>query len=740
MEQRQAWLEDRARLLEVAAELGAVGRETVRLADLLLARALADRQGLLDALTPADLRSSLAEVALLPLPRFSRSKQLQRDAVDAALACAVHPVDESLFHAWSESSQSADPGRKGRGAFSTPPALGNSLACAALRDTITTLGRPPVALDPSAGHGALLLAVLEALLACGTPAADAAACLHGVELDPHARELCCLFLWLKLDRREILLSEIANRVVLGNALTAHWSAEVDSPAPAGGGKSASPSEFEWESSFPAAFAEGGFDLVIANPPWESLRYCSPSESDAWQERERTRARLSTEGDSGRGLPPLYSAQGRGDRNLYKGFAELFPHLLCGGGRLAALLPGAFSSDFGMQSIRQLYLERMDIERWTGFENLAGYFPIDSRYKFGVLVAKRSETGTSSFQVKFMAKGGDEAVEGAGHLDLTRSMIAKLGGSSKMFPEIGDREEMAILERACDRGTRFFDPEGPFGAVGYRRELDLTVDRRAGRFVHLQEGLDRGFRVRHDGTWSNGAETLVPLIEGRMVTAWDFFEKSWISGKGRSARWETNEMTLTGCQPQFLTPPLDSRECRLAICDVTSSTNTRTMRATWVPSWPCGNTAPVLSAPDPTRTLALLAVLNSMTFDWLLRRLAAGLHLNRFYLEAMPLPHLAEPDLAALASFAAGKMLSAGRCKRLAAAQRAGLEGVAAPTSAPSAGMVEAFVADGYGLHAGHLRRIMDSSKDDRKGLWRFFAANPDAAETAKEGIELLAAA
>lgn len=738
MAQPQAWFEDRTRLLEAAAELDTVGRDTVRLADLLLARAIADRLGLGGTLTQASLRSSLSELALMPLPRFSRSKRLQEEAVDAAHSCASHAVDRDLFHAWSESSQSSDPSRKGRGAFSTPPALSKALASVALRNAIATLGRPPVALDPSAGHGALLLAVLDALLASGTPAEDAAACLHGVELDPHARELCCLFLWLKLNRRDIPLGEIASRVVLGNALTARWSAEAN-PLPPGGVETAVATQFDWETTFPAAFAEGGFDLVVANPPWESLRHCGPAESDEWQERERTRARLSTESDSGRGLPPLYSAQGRGDRNLYKGFAELFPHLLCGGGRLVALLPGAFSSDLGMQSIRQLYLERMKIERWTGFENLAGYFPIDSRYKFGVLVAERSEAGTSSFQVKFMAKGGAEAAEEAGHLDLTRGMIAKIGGSSRMFPEVSDREEMAILERACDRGTPFFDPQGSFGAVGYRRELDLTLDRKAGRFIHLEEGLERGFRPRRDGRWSDGEETLVPLIEGRMVTAWDFFEKSWISGRGRSARWEVNASGLGKCQPQFLAAPLESPECRLAICDVTSSTNTRTMRATWVPSWPCGNTAPVLSAVDPSHTLALLAVLNSMTFDWVLRRLAAGLHLNRFYLEAMPLPRVTDAEAAALAGFAASSMLATGRCKSLAAADRAGLE-AAAPASPPSAGRIEAVVATGYGLHAGHLRRIMDSSTNDRKGLWRFFAANPEAVETAREGIDLLAAA
>jgi Eco57I restriction-modification methylase len=741
MDGRRSWDDDRSRLLAAAARLGGDGRDAVRLADLLLARVVAAELGLLDetTLTPTRIASSLAEIALHPLPQLSRNQALQRAALEACRACAANLESDNFFELWSESSQSNDPGRKGRGAFSTPPSLGRVLASTALRDVGASRAQRLRALDPSAGHGALLLALLDGLLERGIPAEGAARCLYGVELDPHARELCCIVLWLRLASRRVSLTDVAARILLGNALTAGWETK-DLPARSlVAGDAPHARGFAWQEAFPDAFAAGGFDLVIANPPWESLRACHPAELDAWQQREETRERLSTEADSGRGLPPLYSAQGRGDRNLCKGFAELFPHLLRDGGRLVALLPGAFSSDLGMQPLRQFYLDRMDVERWTGFENRVGYFPIDSRYKFGLLVANRRETGTASLQVRFMASQGEEATDASGHLELTRSLIEKLGGASKMFPEVSDDCEVAILKLACGHGCPFFDPDGSFGPISYHREVDLTLDRKGGRFVHVGHAAGEGFRPTGKGTWSDGREVLTPLIEGRMVTAWDFFEKSWVSGQGRSARWRVNELGLQHCQPQFLSRPTETDACRLAICDVTSSTNTRTMRASWVPSWLCGNTAPVLTAGSPTQALALLAVLNSMTFDWLLRRFAAGLHLNRFYLEAMPLPQLNSIELEELAGFAATRMLSGERCRDLAGRERAALERELGETT-PLAGRVEAVVARGYGLGAAHLRQVMDAGVDDRKGLWRFFAANPEAIEIAREGIELLAAA
>lgn len=741
MSAHQGWSEDRLRLLAAAAELGVTDRDTIRVADLLLARVLAARLGLLAELGPvARLADDLAEVALFPLPRLARGRARRTAAVDAAASCASHMEEEDLFHVWSESSQAGDPGRKGRGAFSTPPTLARVIAEAALEGWDRS-GEAPLAIDPSAGHGALLLSLFDALRVREVEPERAVRCLHGVELDPHARELCCLILWLRAASREIGLADVASQIVLGNALTAVWLAEGPRSSPIGSGAVSRPSDaFAWETVFPRAFVAGGFDLVVANPPWDSLRHFHSADPDDWIQRDATRALLSTRSETGRGLPQLFSAQGRGDRNLYKGFVELFPHLLALGGRLVALLPGAFCSDFGMQDARRLYLQQMELKRWTSFENLAHHFPIDGRYKFGILVGTRSEAGTSSVQVRFMAREADEACDRRSHLKLSRGQIRKLGGRSEMFPEVTSRPELAVLERAVDHGSRFFDGEGSFGQIEYRRELDLTVDRKAGQFIHVRQGRRKGFRALSNGEWSDGSETLVPLIEGRMISSWDFFEKSWMEGRGRSARWRVNETTVGLCRPQFLVRPLASSLCRLAICDVTSATNTRTMRASWVPSWPCGNTAPVLSGEDPLRTLALLAVLNSMTFDWILRRLAAGLHLNRFYLEAMPLPTISTAELTGLAAFAATSMLEGKRCRSLARREVADLRRAAAAATSPSASEVEVLVADGYGLDPPHLRRVLDASPADRKGLWRYYAAVPEAERVAAESIRLLEAA
>jgi hypothetical protein len=737
MAEASPWCRDRARLVQAAAELCGEGdRRATRVADLILARVLGERLGLIEKqLKPSRLEHGLDELALAPVPPLREDEAVRDEAISAALHCAIHLEAGDAFHLWSESSQAEDPGRKGRGAFSTPPAFAEVMVAGALASHDWDTGLPAV-LDPSVGHGALLLPLVSALLERGHAPRDVVQSIHGVELDPHARELCCLILWLRLADSGIALASLATRILVANALTARWEGETSQAVLLEKIDQATEA-FVWEDAFAAVFARGGFDIVLANPPWESLRTLRSTDVDEWQERDPTRSRLSEQALTGRGLPPLFSVQGAGDRNLFKGFVELFPHLLRVGGTLFALLPGAFSSDFGMKGARELYLEHMSIERWTGFENLGGYFPIDSRYKFGLLVARRDPNGTRRLRVRSMARDAREASSRRGHLSISKAQLAMIGGPTHMLPEVANRHELMILGRAFDQGSPFF-AEGSFGAIDYRRELDLTLDRKAGRFVHLAEARAAGFEPSPDGSWTDGLTRLVPLVEGRMVTSWDFFEKSWLSGSGRTAVWKRNQGPVGNCQPQFLAEPPAEENWRLAICDVTSATNTRTMRATWVPRWPCGNTAPVLVTQSAEGMLALAAVLNSMTFDWLLRRLASGLHLNRFYLEAMRLPLVDAEEVRKLARFAAMTMLS-GRAGSLPVAETEELQQVSSGPAVPAA-RIEAIVARGYGLEPADLRRMLDPESTDRKGLWRYFAAVPQAERVATESVQLLEAA
>ena len=77
--------------------------------------------------------------------------------------------------------------------------------------------------------------------------------IFGVDLDPKAVEIAQLNLLLQISERKQRLPLLQNNIKVGNSL-------IDDP-------STSDKAFKWEEEFPEILKEGGFDIVIGNPPY-----------------------------------------------------------------------------------------------------------------------------------------------------------------------------------------------------------------------------------------------------------------------------------------------------------------------------------------------------------------------------------------------------------------------------------------------------------------------------------------
>jgi hypothetical protein len=679
--------------------------DAVRLTNLGIVSALAYDVGLVGvrnnkkSWNARTLRNSLDEIALSPLPKLTKSEKswsaLAQSAKEAAsLLEAAGGPDQ-----WVAAFQAADSGQKTRGAYATPSSFAEGLARLTLRPFIGA-SAPPRIVDPSAGAGALLIAALKVL---GEGKSNSELCailyeIYGVEADAASRELCCLLLWLNAARARPSLRRIENNVVIDNAITRNW----------------------WASRLDI------FDALVMNPPWESLRHSvSGNDPDAIL-RSATIERLSMQKSVSPDLPPLFSAQGSGDRNLFKAFVELAPHLVRNSGRIGALIPAAFASDLGMAPLRARYFSQFQLESWTSFENLRRHFPIDCRYKFGVLIGTRSSLGTKSIAVRSFATDPKELE--SKHVILSKSMIARLGGAQLMLPELQDKEEAQVLSKMFEYGTPLFE-RGGMGKVFYQREVDLTLGKAANKFRRFD--AQPKLRRSEAGLFhSTNGMPFVPLVEGRMVGRYDIFQKSWVKGEGRTAQWEMNgARSLSECTPQFVAEPRAPVKFRVAICDVTSATNTRTVHATLVPeNWTCGNTAPVLLFESEKLALAGLAILNSLIFDWMARRIVGGLHLNRFYLATLVWPNLEGSAIERLSRLAAIMAKQSSRVPSCVAKsnyfKKTSDFVLSAEDYARTEADIEREVAIGFHLEQEMLRRILSADRSNRRGFWRYFSANP----------------
>ncbi|MFH1296485.1 MAG: hypothetical protein ABIJ04_04330 [Bacteroidota bacterium] len=78
--------------------------------------------------------------------------------------------------------------------------------------------------------------------------------IYGVDLNEESVEIAKLSLWLRTAKKGRKLNTLSNNIKCGNSL-------IDDPAVAG------EKAFNWQQEFPEIFANGGFDVVIGNPPY-----------------------------------------------------------------------------------------------------------------------------------------------------------------------------------------------------------------------------------------------------------------------------------------------------------------------------------------------------------------------------------------------------------------------------------------------------------------------------------------
>ena len=88
--------------------------------------------------------------------------------------------------------------------------------------------------------------------------------IFGVDLNKESVEITKLSLWLKTANKNKTLASLENNIKCGNSL-------IDDAEIAG------ELAFDWEKEFPQVFENGGFDIVVGNPPYVDIKSLNPVE-------------------------------------------------------------------------------------------------------------------------------------------------------------------------------------------------------------------------------------------------------------------------------------------------------------------------------------------------------------------------------------------------------------------------------------------------------------------------------
>lgn len=437
--------------------------------------------------------------------------------------------------------------------------------------------------------------------------------------------------------------------------------------------------FHWHLAFPEVFHvpagdevaaneaagwTGGFDVVLGNPPWETLSpdakeffstyapeirtqdrtgqaatierlSADPHIAERWAlHRRRLYGTVHFLKESGRYRMYAPGSLGKGDFNVYRMFVEAALTFTRPGGYAAQIVPEGLYNGANCMAIRQHLFTRCELQVLFGFENAreVWFEGIDSRTKFAVYAA-RVGGSTEEFRAAFNIRTLEHLarVRTGDGIRMPVDMVREFSPDALAVMEFQEQRQVEIAAKLYARWPKFGDESVGGPIRRYMAEIHMGGD-------------------RHLFTEDAGG---IPVYEGRMVAQYDHRAKGYRSGRGRAATWEDLAFAAPGksIQPQWYIPAENipekardrSQQYRVGFCDVASPTNERTLVATLLPPGViAGHSVPTFTFPQGHEAayLVWLAVANSFVMDYV-ARMKVSLHMTFTTLDSLPFPRL--PD-------------------------------------------------------------------------------------------------
>ncbi|WP_241160628.1 Eco57I restriction-modification methylase domain-containing protein [Pseudomonas chlororaphis] len=481
--------------------------------------------------------------------------------------------------------------------------------------------------------------------------------------------------------------------LLGNALPADQQ-----PALAGARQACEEARvFHWPLAFPQVFAQGGFDCVLGNPPWERIKlqeeeFFATRHRDVAEARNKAeraqRIQWLSEGMLARHLYPelahethedaaeqrlyrefisarrtaeaaslfahvkgddggRYPLTGVGDVNTYALFAETILQIHADSGRAGFIVPTGIATDDSTKAYFSYLIQNALLVRLQAFENEEFIFPsVHHAFRFCLLTLGNCEQA----EFVFFARQPIQIHDPRRRFTLTPDEFRLLNPNTltcPVFRSERDAELTKKLYRAAPvlmrdavtagegKQAKVVEPaQNPWG-ISFMAMLHMSND------SHL-------FKYKP-------ASDQLPLYEAKLIHQ---FDHRWAT---YTEDGNSNDVTATDkAAPDFTVTPrywisraeVEERLCKrdrdghviwrwernwlMGWRDITGVEKIRTMIASVVPMVGVGHTMPLfLTNTEAERTAALLGNFGALVLDFCARVKVGGTHLTYGYLKQFP---------------------------------------------------------------------------------------------------------
>ena len=240
--------------------------------------------------------------------------------------------------------------------------------------------------DPACGSGAFLVYVFDYLLAENKRVASILGNnlfssedyiksilqnnIYGVDLNEESVEITKLSLWLKSAQKGKKLTTLDNNIKCGNSL-------IDDPEVAG------EKAFNWQHSFPEIFMNGGFNVVVGNPPYVNSKHIDETDRKyLWR---------------------VNSEVLKMDMDLYQVFLyQSTKNLLKADGYIGFITPDSYFANQSFEKLRQYLINQLQVISIVDFPYR--FFPFsDVNTETAILIAKKHVLSNYVIKINIVQK-------------------------------------------------------------------------------------------------------------------------------------------------------------------------------------------------------------------------------------------------------------------------------------------------------------------------------------------------
>ena len=451
----------------------------------------------------------------------------------------------------------------------------------------------------------------------------------------------------------------------------------------------------WEAAFPEVWQNwkdenpsGGFNAVIANPPWDRIKV---QEREWLEQRGSELTKLHTAAErrnaldrlrkQGSTLPndldetksranrqaawvresSMYPLLGRGDVNLYALFVERAESLIKPDGAVGLLTPAGVYADYTAAGFFQKLSGAGRIRCVYDFENQKVFFKdVATRFKFCVFAFGGPQRRFSEARCAFFLHDVAEIDDPDRTFIIEPSNFALVNPNTKTAPIFRNQRDADITVDIYLQHPVLVDRAGAAEKrawpVRYQTMFHMSGD--SAKFRTAAQLDAKGYYPIAGNMWKRADDICLPLLEGKMVQAYDHRAASVINnpdnlfrpGQPLDASDEQRRDPSWSPTPRYW---VHESECDwntdeswgLGFKEITAATNRRTFIAAILPTVAFGNKIPLLRGTAEQRHEYLLcANLNSFVFDFVARQKVHNQTLNRYIVEQLPVIALGDYHL------------------------------------------------------------------------------------------------